>query len=146
MGDLKLFMSLTELKGFTTNKLKVPTEKNEYNGDNHIMYHGESVLVTLTTHYEGENSTTDYKIYSLTTTSKKFKTKSGMGVGNTRAQLVETYKNSFFEVTPEWNDEGKRDPQNGTFAIHDYDAGTQINFRFKDNVVVEIIVFVYEGC
>lgn len=62
MGDLKLFMSLTELKGFTTNKLKVPTEKNEYNGDNHIMYHGESVLVTLTTHYEGENATTDYKI------------------------------------------------------------------------------------
>lgn len=41
--------------------------------------------------YEGavEN---ELKVYGLSTTSSKFKTKSGMGVGSTKAQLLSTYK------------------------------------------------------
>ena len=86
------------------------------------------------------------QVYGIKTKSPKFKTKSGMGVGNTRDQLIDTYRNyANFEVHQYKDENGKTDKQS-FFTLSDYDAGTYLTFVMENNIVVEISVGMNEGC
>ncbi len=112
-----------------------------------VKYNGEIINIQLYEGYGGNASPEAVTITGLTTTSKKFKTKSGMGVGSTRDDLINAYRNqSTFSVRPDVDDNGKRIKDAGYFNIEDYDAGTQLTFKFVNNTVTEITVYINEGC
>lgn len=150
IGPFKIHMTSGEAEILAGKKMAVPTEKNEYNGTTMVKYNNELIEVNLSDWYgDGtDNSKPKYEIHSLSTQSPKFRTKSGMGIGSTREQLIDTYRNfSSFEVYPGWTDEGKPSKTESYFVLNDVEAQTQISFKMRNNIVVEVTVsIIYEGC
>ncbi|CAM2974941.1 hypothetical protein DRF59_09605 [Chryseobacterium flavum] len=143
IGPFKIFMEKSEAEKIAGTKLKI-SDGEQKNG---VKYNGELINIEVFQGYGGEAKPDAVTITGMTTTSKKFRTKSGMGVGSTRDELINTYKNyPIFSVRPEVDDKGKRIKDAGYFNIEDYDAGTQLTFKFINNIVTEITVYLNEGC
>lgn len=143
IGPFKIFMEKGEAEKIAGTSIKLST------GDvkNTIKYNGETINIDVFQGYGGEARPDAVTITGLTTTSKKFKTKSGMGVGSTRDELINTYRNyPTFSIRPETDNNGKRVKDSGYFNLEDYDAGTELTFKFVNNIVTEITVYVNEGC
>lgn len=143
IGPYKIFMEKGEVEKISGATLKISdgTQKNI------VKYNGEIINIEVYEGYGGESRPNAITITGMTTTSKKFKTKSGIGIGSTRDELINTYKNyPTFSVRPDWDDNGKRVKDSGYFNIEDYDAGTELTFKFINNIVTEIKVYINEGC
>ncbi len=143
IGDFKIFMPKTEADKIAKKGLQT---FEDYEKTNKVSLNGENVDVTLMDQWIDDNKPMQKQIYALKTKSSKFKTKSGMGVGNTRDQLIETYRNyTNFEVH-QYKDENSKTDIKSFFTLKDYDAGTYLTFVMENNIVVEIMVGMNEGC
>lgn len=143
IGAFKVFMSKTEADKIAKKDLQI---FEDYQKTNKVNLYGENVDVILMDQWIGENKPMAKQIYVIKTKSSKFKTKSGMGVGNTRDQLIDTYRNyPNFEMHQYKDENGKMDKQS-FFSLTDFDAGTYLTFTLENNVVVEIAVGMNEGC
>ena len=89
-----------------------------------------------------------FQIYSLSTKSKKFRTKSGMGVGSTKDQLIDAYRNyPNFSVSQMWDEKTeKQSSAMSSFVLTDNDAGTYLSFTLTNNIVTEVSIYMNEGC
>lgn len=148
MGDFTVHMKDKALEKVSKTKLPV------FNGENYFRtmktkYFGQPLEITVLQSVtdQGEYAM-ESTIYSLMTKSKSFRTKSGMGVGSTKAQLLETYKNfPNLKVSQTYEDQTNSFSKiYSTFILQDFDAGTVLSFNLKNNVVVEVSVYVNEGC
>lgn len=148
MGDFTINM-----KDKTVEKI-AKTKLPAFNGDNYFRsmkaeYFGQPLEINV---LQGVTENGEYAlestIYSLNTKSKKFRTKSGMGVGSTKAQLLEAYRNfPNLKVAQVYEDQTDSFSKiNCNFILQDFEAGTALNFTLKNNIVVEVTVYVNEGC
>lgn len=144
IGPYKIFMEKEEADKIAGTKLKITDGQLK----NNVKHGGEVIFIGLYNTYLSESKPNVPSIMALSTTSKKFKTKSGMGVGNTRDELINAYKNySSFSVHPAWNEKGEKLKNNtGYFTLNDEEAGTVLSFKLVNNVVTEISVYLNEGC
>ena len=71
-----------------------------------------------------------------------------MGVGNTKDELIEAYKNyPNFSVSQGWDDKGEKLSNTiSYFNLSDNDASTELSFKLENNVVVEVSIYINEGC
>ena len=71
-----------------------------------------------------------------------------MGVGNTKNELIEAYKNyPNFSVNQGWEDDGEKLSKTiSYFNLSDNDASTELSFKLENNVVVEVSIYINEGC
>lgn len=152
-------ISTLRLGGFTINMTNKAAEKiskskiKVVNTDNYqpttVNYLGENVEIVFA---RSSNDVGEYDgifiIFSLSTKSKKFRTKSGMGVGSTKNELFEAYKNyANFCVNQFWDEKTKKPSTvNSTFVLTDMEANTMLSFILRNNVVVEVSVYMNEGC
>lgn len=135
IGDYKIFMSAEEADSINGKPIKRP---NELSDEAVVFYKGEGLKLTMNEWYDDNGNKKGYQVYILSTYSKKFKTKSGMGVGNTRDDLINAYKNyPNFSVSQGDNE--------SYFNLDDYKANTYLSFRMVNSVVVEITVGLDEG-
>jgi hypothetical protein len=144
IGPYKVFMEKTEAEKISGTKLKVTDGQIK----NNVKYNGELILIDLYESYISEAKPSVSSVMGITTTSKKFKTKSGIGIGNTKDDLINAYRNyPSFTVHPAWDDKSeKRLKDTGYFTLEDLDAGTQLSFKFVNNIITEISVYLNEGC
>ena len=149
IGPFTIFMKSGEMEKITQSKFIVPKNSEEYFYNKSVKYLGETIDLSLSqnTSVTGGFDGT-YKIHSLSTKSKKFRTKSGMRVGSTKKQLFEAYKNyPNFCSNQSWDEKtGKISSTNIVFTLTDNDAGTVLNFILVNNTVVEIAVYINDGC
>lgn len=147
IGPFKVLMDKAEAEALAHKPLLTATEKNEYKGETVVKYNNELLKVTINQQYAGENLPDKEVITSMSTTSAKFRTKSGMGVGSTRYELLNTYKDySNFEVYGGWDENSeKRSKTISYMVLRDEDAMTSLSFKMVNNVVVEISVYQDEG-
>jgi hypothetical protein len=146
IGEYKLHMTHTEAEKLANKKLLIPSEQNEYNGTTIVNYYGELVEIDIINHGNEEENEPN-KVYAISTKSPKFRTKSGMGVGSTRDEILETFKNySSYELYPEYDDNGKVIKGSGYFRLIDIDAETALVFSFVNNKVVSVQVILNMGC
>ncbi|MGK6343714.1 hypothetical protein ACMGDK_15945 [Chryseobacterium sp. DT-3] len=144
IGPYKVFMEKSEAEKIAGTKLKITDGQIK----NNVKYNGELIALDLYETYISEAKPNVASIMGITTTSKKFKTKSGIGIGNTKDELINAYRNyPSFTVHPAWDDKGeKRLKDTGYFTLEDLDAGTQLSFKFINNVITEISIYLNEGC
>ena len=144
IGPYKIFMERVEAEKIAGTKLKITDGTIK----NNIKYNGELIQIDLYENYISEAKPNVASVMGLTTTSKKFKTKSGIGIGNTKDDLINAYRNHpSFTVHPAWDEKGeKRLKDTGYFMLEDLDAGTQLSFKFINNIITEISVYLNEGC
>ncbi|MEJ5052418.1 hypothetical protein WH221_21510 [Chryseobacterium culicis] len=143
IGPFKVFMPKVEAEKIAGTKL------THSSGDkkNRVNYNGETIQIDLFDNYINEANPSVPSITYMTTTSKKFKTKSGIGVGSTRDDLINAYRNyPNFSVRPDWDKNDKTIKDSGYFNIEDSQAGTLLSFKFVNNIVTEISVYLNEGC
>ena len=102
IGPYKIFMKADEAEKISGKKL---LQFDEWDKSNIVIFQGEIIDVKLQNTYISEKENNVPAVYSLSTKSPKFKTKSGMGVGNTKDELIEAYKNyPNFSVNQGWED------------------------------------------
>lgn len=144
VGPYKVFMKSAEIEKFSGTKLRLT------NGEfkNSVKYNGETLMISTSQEYDNEGKETNgYSIYGISTTSKKFKTKSEIGVGSTKDDIINAYKNyPSYNVYPGWDDKGKQVKNESYFVLNDTDAGTILSFKMVNNIVTEISVSLNEGC
>ncbi|MBT2621092.1 hypothetical protein [Chryseobacterium sp. ISL-6] len=144
IGPYKVFMKSAEIEKYSGAKLRLT------NGEfkNSVKYSGETIMISTSQEYDNEGKETNgYSIYGVSTTSKKFKTKSGIGVGSTKDDIINAYKNyPSYSTYPGWDDQGKQVKNESYFILNDTDAGTVLSFKMVNNIVTEISVSLNEGC
>jgi len=143
IGPYKIFMKNDEADQFGT-KLK----QSNYELKNAIKYNGETILIATNLDYDDQGKETNkIVIQGLSTKSKKFKTKSGIGVGSTKDDVINAYKNyPSYSVYPNYDDKGNKQNNSSNFVLNDLDAGTILTFTIVNNIVTEMLVFINEGC
>ncbi len=82
IGPFKVFMPKAEAEKIAGIKLVNSNGEKK----NMVKYQGETIQIDLFDNYINEANPSVPSITYMTTTSKKFKTKSGIGVGNTREE------------------------------------------------------------
>ncbi|MDQ1858538.1 MULTISPECIES: hypothetical protein [unclassified Chryseobacterium] len=143
IGPFKVFMPKVEAEKIAGVKLINANGEKK----NIVKYNGESIQIDLFDNYINEANPSVPSITYMTTTSKKFKTKSGIGVGSTRDDLINAYRSyTNFSVRPDWDSNGKPIKDTGYFNLEDSQAGTLLSFKFVNNIVTEISVYLNEGC
>jgi hypothetical protein len=143
IGPFKVFMPRADAEKIAG----IPLTNSNGEKKNIVKYNGETIQIDLFDNYINEANPSVPSITYMATTSKKFKTKSGIGVGSSRDDLINAYKNyPNFSVRPDWDASGKPIKDTGYFNIEDSQAGTLLSFKFVNNIVVEISVYLNEGC
>ena len=149
IGAFTINMKAKDAEKISKSKLVAATGKDEYSQTSKINYLGENigVIVSQTSDSKGQFDG-GFEIFSLMTKSKKFRTKSGVGVGSTKDQLFEAYKNyPKFSVSQMWDEKTNQfSPTRSTFVLTDNAAGTLLSFTLINNVVTEISVYLNQGC
>lgn len=146
LGAFKLFTKKTEAENVIGKPLIMPSNTNNYDGTSKIVYNGEKYEITIGNYYF-DNNKEDTVIISIKTTSKSFKTKSGIGVGSSKNDVINAFKDQrSFSLYPGYDDNGISKTIS-YFVLRDVDASTNIVFKLSNNIVVEITVTVEsEGC
>ncbi|KIA88772.1 hypothetical protein [Kaistella jeonii] len=149
IGAFTIHMKAKEVEKVNKSKLVAFNGQDDYQKTNKVNYAGETIeiIISQTSDDKGQYDG-GYQIFSLMTKSKKFRTKSGMGVGSTKDQLFEAYKNyPNFSVTQMWDEKTEKfSTTRSNFTLTDNDAGTLLSFTLINNVVTEISVYLNEGC
>lgn len=145
IGPYKIFMKADDAEKLAQKKLQI---FEDWEKSNSVSVNGENIDIKLQNTYISEKEPSKLAIYSLTTKSTKFRTKSGMGVGSTRDELINTYKNyPNFSVIQGWDDKGEnRSKIVSYFNLSDSDAATELSFKLENNIVTEVSVYINEGC
>ena len=149
IGDFTLNMRDKAVEKISKFKLLSFSGEEDYSKTNKVQYAGEIIEITISQSSDNKGQYDGgYQIYSLMTKSKKFRTKGGLGVGSTKKELYEAYKNyPNFSINQMWDDKTEKFFTNkSSFVLTDHDAGTLLSFILIDNIVTEISVNIDEGC
>ena len=144
IGDFKIYNDKQTVDDYA--KKKFPLDGGN-DGYNRVIYNGEPVDVYFVENfYQNVNSTAKNIVFGLKTSSRAFKTKSGLGVGSSREELINAYKNYANFSVYTYKDETRPSVTFSTMSLKDGDAGTSLNFNMENNIVVDIHVSIEEGC
>ena len=146
IGEFKHGMTLSEVQALTEKPLR--NGKDEYGNDIKVAtYQGERITLSGLPLVES-GATDESKVYGLSTKSSKFRTKNGLGVGSTKDELFDAYKNyPSFSVGRVWDNKTQKTSTTDTyFELEDGDSGTRLQFEMRNNVVIEVSVYMDEGC
>lgn len=134
IGPYNLQMKAEEAEKIAGKKLKLHSEIDKYNS---ILYNGNEIRINISGEADGEKY-----ISQMITTSPAFKTKRGIGVGSTKRQVFEKYMDyPNFSVYQGYDEDSKPIKGETYFSLEDRDAGSMLEFKFINDVVVEAAVF-----
>ncbi len=145
IGLFKYQMTLREANGLSEKPLKIV--KTDYGEKKIATYKGEEIMLEFN-NYDETTVPEDIKLYSLSTKSSKFKTKSGLRVGSTKEELFIAYKDyPNFSVSCDRDGEtGKPSKTKSYFTLDDLESGTRLHFILRNNIVIEVQIYLDEGC
>jgi hypothetical protein len=147
MGPFKINSYKADVEKITGSKL-VPFDKDDYYDSVKITYNNSNYIVVFANEYnEDAKAPVKMRVVSITSNNTTLKTKSGIGIGSTKAQILAAYDKFDIDI---YNDYGYKEKKNARDKIQyinlqDFDAGTQIMFTTENRVVTEITVGIYEG-
>lgn len=145
IGAFKYLMTLREATKLSEKPLK--SKNSDYLEIKVATYKGEEIILEFNK-YDESTAPDEIQLYSFSTKSPKFRTKRGMGVGSTKDELFSTFRDyPSFSVGRGWEKgTGKPSKSESYFTLDDFEAGTKLHFRLINNVVVEVEVYMDEGC
>lgn len=145
IGPYRISMKADDAEKLAGKKL---LQYDDWDKNNVVIFQGEKIEVKIQNTYINDKENNVPSVYSLSTKSPKFRTKRNMGVGNTKYELLEAYKDfPNFSLNQAWDDKGEKMSKTMSyFNITDVDASTELQFKLENNVVTEVSIYINEGC
>jgi hypothetical protein len=148
MGIFKLKMTTAEIEKALGQKIKLKQRKDNYLDSAKIMYNQANYILSFEKRYNENTSAPEvWELYAVSSSNTTLKTKSGMGINNTKAELLSTYDKNNITINNDWDykEKGNAIDKIQYITLNDYEAGTTLVFKTEDRVVKIIEVRVYEG-
>ena len=148
MGIFKLKMTIAEVEKAMGQKIKVRHKQDAYLDTAIIMYNQANYILSFTTRYnENGGDTKVWEIHAVSSSNTTLKTKSGIGINNTKAEILSTYDKNDIAISNDWQykEKGNTKDKIQFITLNDYDAGTTLIFKTEDRLVKSIEVRVYIG-
>ncbi len=148
IGPFKINMPKTEVEKIIGQKLirneggYVDSAVFNYGNTNYIVVFNQEYVE------EGSKLPKLWKIYSISSSNTKLKTKSVIGIGSTKAQILQAYDKYDLTISNDYSYKEKENPKDKVqfITLSDGEAGTQITFTTENRVVTKIEISVFEGC
>ena len=147
MGPFKLGSFKADVEKITGGKL-IAIDKDEYYDTVKVAYNNSNYILVFNSDYNPDpNAPVKMKLSSITCANTPLKTKSGIGIGSTKAQILAAYDKFDINIYNDYQYKEKKNARDKIQFINlqDYDAGTQIMFTTENRIVTAITVGVYEG-
>ena len=148
MGPFKLNTYRTDIEKMLGTKL-ISIGKNDDIDTVNVKYNNADYVLIFEAEYnEVENKLSGkMKLAAVTSANIAYKTKSGIGLGSTKAQILSAFDKFDLNI---YNDYGYKEKKNARDKIQfielkDFDAGTEILFMTDNRLVTEITVTIYIG-
>ncbi len=148
MGIFKLKSTVAEIEKAMGQKIKVKHKEGNYFDTAKIMYNQANYILSFTKRYNENVSAPEvWELYAVSSVNTTLKTKSGMGINNTKAEILSTYDKNDMTITNDWDykEKGNAKDKIQFVTLSDYEAGTTLVFKTEDRVVKSIEVRLYEG-
>jgi hypothetical protein len=148
MGIFKLKATITDIEKAMGQKIKVKHKQDNYFDTAKVMYNQANYILSFIKRYNENASAAEvWELYAVSSANTALKTKSAMGINNTKAELLATYDKNDITITNDWEykEKGNAKDKIQFITINDYDAGTTLVFKTEDRVVKSMEVRVYEG-
>jgi hypothetical protein len=147
MGPFKLNSYKTEVEKITGNKL-VAIDKDDYYDSVKIAYNNSNYTLVFSNEYnEDPKAPAKMRLVSITSSNTSLKTKSGIGLGSNKAQILAAYDKFDINIYNDYDYKAKKNAKDKIqyITLQDYEAATQIMFTTENRVVTQITVGIYEG-
>jgi hypothetical protein len=147
MGPFKINSYKPDVEKIVGSKL-IAIDKDDYYDTVKVTYSNSNYTLVFSNEYnEDPKAPVRMRLVSIISSNTTLKTKSGIGLGSTKAQILAAYDKFDIDI---YNDYGYKEKKNAKdkiqyITLQDFDAGTQIMFTTENRVVTEIIVGIYEG-
>lgn len=142
VGPYKIFMKAVDAEKISQRNLFVNNDTKE---KNIVNYFGENIELQIQHIVLNENERDVKCVISASSKSKKFKTKEGLGVGNSKEEIIETYKVfSNFSFNQAWDyEKNSYSDTISEFNINNIETGTVLTFKIENNIVTEVVVNIH---
>lgn len=148
IGIFKLKMTIADVEKAMEQKIKVKHKQDNYFDTVKLMYNQANYTLSFVKRYnEIATAPEVWELYAVSSANTTLKTKSGMGLGNTKTEILSVYDKNDITITNDWayKEKGNAKDKIQFVTLNDYDAGTTLIFKTEDRVVKSIEVRLYEG-
>jgi hypothetical protein len=144
LGELRPGMPADSVQLYLPKKLNFPPrKKDEYLSDTFtVMYKGLQLKLVFEERYHYQESKGDneddmlYMLVSIYSEDKALKTRSGIGFGDNKYDVLKKIDGSTIHMAPDWRHEGNKAYY--VVVLNDYDNGTTLSFFFYNNSLYAI--------
>lgn len=147
IGDIKVGMTRTQLEKITGQPVKLVKllKKEDWDRDTiNFIYKDIPYQVILDKDYINEKSA-GFIVYEVKSTGTQLKTKSGIGIGDDKIKIINTYHDYMIQIMPQYEDDFTKSKTRSTIWLHGED-GKLIVFYLVNNKVTGFSVMFDEGC
>lgn len=146
MGPFKLNTVKADIEKAIGQKLQ--SRSKEYFDTAEVTYGGVKYTLVFNQEYsEDPKKAAPWKLYGVSSAATPLKTKSLIGIGSTKAEILQAYDK--FDITIyndyDYKTKGNAKDKIQFINLQDFDAGTQITFTTENRIVKKIEVTIYEG-
>jgi len=146
MGPFKLNTTKADIEKAIGQKLQ--SRSKEYFDTADVNYGGVKYTLVFNQEYsEDPKKVAPWKLYGVSSITTTLKTKSMIGIGSTKAEILLAYDK--FDITIyndyDYKTKGNAKDKIQFIKLSDFDADTQITFTTENRIVKKIEVTVYEG-
>ena len=146
MGPFKLNTVKADIEKAIGQKLEAHSK--EYFDSVEVNYGGVKYALVFNQEYsEDPKKIAPWKLYAVSSTTTAFKTKSLIGIGSTKAEIILAYDKFDLAIYNDYQYKEKGNAKDKIQFINllDGDAGTQITFTTENRIVKKIAVTFIEG-
>jgi hypothetical protein len=148
MGIFKLKSTTAEIEKALGQKIKVKHKQDNYMDTAKIMYNQANYILSFTKLYNENTSAPEvWELFAVSSSNTTLKTKSGVGINNTKSEILSTYDKNDMTINNDWEykEKGNAKDKIQFVTLNDYEAGTTLVFKTEDRVVKSMEVRLYEG-
>lgn len=149
IGDIKVGMKKAEFEKLTGQPVKFVKllKKEDWDRDTITMvYKDVNYQVVFDKDYINGNNNS-FIVYEIRSSSPQLKTKSGIGIGDDKLKIVDTYKDYMIQIMPAYeNDYTTKSKTKSTLWLFGDESGKVIIFYLENGKVTGFSVMYNEGC
>jgi hypothetical protein len=148
IGIFKLKSTKSDIEKLLNQKLTFRNNPDGYMDTARVNYQNADYVLAFTKRYnENEKAPVVYELFAVSSSNTTLKTKSGMGLKNTKGAILSTYDKNDISISNDWNykEKGNTKDKIQFIYINDFEASSVLVFKTDNRITTSVEVRIYEG-